>query len=212
VTATANPLVKAHNSQIINHLCEMNTIKEKYKLLEKPLIKIPNNFPRMSDRVEFVRCIFGFPLKSFANHLGTSLNTVTMVCKGEKQPNIRLLNVICEAFPVNKSWLAFNEGSDQVVTVKDYSSYIYQGGKTKQDQIDEELVKRFILLRVEAGLTQHQLALKVKTSYDVIKGFEAKRTGIPIPLFKKLIEFYGIPDEFALWGTGPQVKSHHRKR
>jgi DNA-binding XRE family transcriptional regulator len=180
----------------------------KYKLIEKPLISLPqdpNDMLTASLRIEFLRCLFGYPVNIFANKIHTPVQFTEKICKGESDPSLRTLEVIAMTFPVKNEWLFLNTGDP--LTVEDYTEYIYVPGKhKKQETIDEGLINRFIEVRSDNNMTQLQFASVLNITHDILKSIEARRAPITIWLLKKFIEVFGVMDEYALWGTGNKYK------
>lgn len=64
----------------------------------------------MKDRIREIRKKMGLNMEQFANRLGVTTSTVSMIESGKRNPSSPTIKAICREFHVNEEWLTNGEG------------------------------------------------------------------------------------------------------
>lgn len=182
------------------------------KFKEKPLRKLTDELPSINDRIEYIRCYFGYPIGPFARKLGVKPVAVLTVVEKDKLPSSRLLKNLSELFPINIAWLY--TGNGKYFTQKDLDLYMYaetaRGTRPKtEDDIQEAIQfgERVREVRMETGMNQPVFASTVEESPDVIMKIETGASRPSFVFLKKFIVTYKLDPTWALWGIGSKYKN-----
>lgn len=179
--------------------------KTESRLLEKPLRNLPAGLPAMADRVEWLRCVLGFPLSSFAIKVGSSKASLKKVLEGKATPNMKMLMNLLQIFPIEEQWLYL--GTGQPFKVDDITDHMFSRPESKTDDyVDVEVNERFREVRMEKALSQPVFASTLDITKDVVAFIETGRSGITIPVLKRFVKKYGISEQWLLWGVGNKYK------
>jgi DNA-binding XRE family transcriptional regulator len=173
------------------------------KLIEKPLKEITKGMPDFGDRFEYVRCILGFPVGAFATKLGTTKASITNVILKKTLPNMGLIETLLAVFPVNKEWLYLGNGD--VFTTNNIDAYKH-GNKESINPVDLDVAERMKVVRTDNNLSQTLFASDLGVTKDIITFIELGRSGINIPLMKRIVKKYNVSEQWFLWGVGKKYK------
>lgn len=173
------------------------------KLIEKPIRQIPKDLNQISDRIEYVRCVLGYPVGAFASKIGSGRETVQRIIKGESTPNIGLIDNLLKIFPINTSWLYMNKGKP--FTIEDIEPFKY--GFQDKGNADLELIERMKELRKKLDLTQAVFAAQVGVTKDNLASIEVGRSNVSVAVLKRMIERFNVSERWLLWGEGKMFKT-----
>lgn len=180
------------------------------KLLEKPLRSLPKDLPTMNDRIEYLRCILGYPITPFTTKVGSGPAAIKNVLAGKKDPSINLLSNIIKIFPVRPEWLYIGNG--QPFNVDDVSSFMYKRGAGKEEEVEKEINERFREIRIDSGLSQVLFASEMKMTKDMVASIEINRQGVSITTLKKLARKFNVSEMWFLYGVGNKYKRQANAR
>jgi DNA-binding XRE family transcriptional regulator len=172
------------------------------KYIQKPLRDLPRGLPKISDRIEYIRCVLGYTPNALALKTGSSKVFIRKTLMGG-DASMKLIQSLLKVFPVNESWLFL--GTGEPFKVDDISDYIF----TKRgdvDTIDLDVAKRIKEVRIDSGLTVSLFADSIKATKDMAVNFETGRTGLSVDALKKIIKAYNVNDSWILWGIGNKYK------
>jgi DNA-binding XRE family transcriptional regulator len=174
------------------------------KLLEKPMRDLPKGLPEISDRMEYVRCVLGYPVGAFANKIGSAKTSIVNVVMKTTKPHMGMIDNLVRVFPVSQEWLFMGKGS--AFTVDDVSAYVHGSSEYDLGPIDDDIAGRVREIRADLGQSQAMFASELGVSKDTITFIELKRSGVSIPLLKRLLKKYSISESWMLWGVGRKYK------
>lgn len=63
-----------------------------------------------NERIKELRETLGLSLRAFGDAVGYTNPTISLIERGKKQPEKRLLKLICSEFDVNQQWLLTGKG------------------------------------------------------------------------------------------------------
>lgn len=159
----------------------------------------------MNDRIEYLRCVLGYPVTPFTTKVGSGPAALKNVLTGKKDPSISLLNNILKIFPVNQEWLFIGHG--QPFTVDDISPYIFSKKREeKEEAFETEINERFREVRLDTGLSQVLFASELNLTKDMVASIESLRQGVSITTLKKLAKKFNISEVWFLYGVGNKYK------
>lgn len=64
----------------------------------------------VNDRIKLLRETLGLSLRAFGKEVGYTNPTISLIERGLKNPEDRMLRLICSAFDVNETWLRTGKG------------------------------------------------------------------------------------------------------
>lgn len=179
----------------------------KTKFLVKPMRKLPEDLPTIADRIEYVRCIFGYPVLKFAKKVGTMKASIENILTGNKNPSLKILDGLCTVFQVSKEWVILGSGKPPVV--KPDSELIYtEGSKGQKNMTDEELEEalefgqRVKEIRMDKNMSQAVFAATLGQLTDSLGRVEQGRNRVTLLLVKRVAKAHGATLEWLVWGTG----------
>jgi DNA-binding XRE family transcriptional regulator len=174
---------------------------KKYNLSEKSIRGLTNKSPldTMNDRIEFVRCVLGYPVSAFASRIGSSKHAVVNVC-GERSdfPTIAMVENMCKVLPVNKVWIYAGVGEPFEGSIE---QYMYSKESTVQE-VDTGINQRIKEIRASLGFTQALFAAEMKTTRDSLAFIETNKSNASVHLIKAVIKKYGVNPMWLLFGEG----------
>ncbi len=179
------------------------------KFLVKPIRKIepsPKSLKSINDRIDFIRCIFGYEVNRFNTLSGTTKGALMNVLKIESpsEPRLTMIKAICAALPVHREWLVF--GTGEVFTKSDITPYI-QGPENKPRVnswavIDPEILKRIIEVRVDKELTQTTFGAKMNVNRSIIASIEGGKVNPSIMFIINFCKVFNVNSNWLLFGIG----------
>lgn len=157
----------------------------------------------INERLEWLRCVLGYPVGAFANKIGSSKFAVINVL-GEKSddPSVRMVKNICHVFPVNEMWIWGGIGEP---FTSDYTNFIYSNEITIPE-IDLEVNKRLKEVREDTGFTQALFASEIGSTRDSLAFVEIGKTNLSLINAKQAIKKFNVNCEWLLFGVGPKYK------
>lgn len=174
----------------------------KDKFLVKPLRSLPKEREsfEIGDRIEFLRCILGFPVPAFARKFGTTTAAMENVLYKRKLPTIKLIQAIPLVLGADGNWVVSNIG--EPYPTKDYSAYIYTEPQSKINDEYSSIAKRLKEVRVFFNLTLAKFANALDESLDYVASIEYGRQRATIAYVNKVIVKFGILDPWMWRGEG----------
>lgn len=182
------------------------------KLLQKPVRKLPEGLPEIQDRIEYLRCVLGYPIKKFAKRVGFSENGYLKIVERDEIKTgwfFKLIEAIAVIFNVDKNWIVTGSGSPY--GRKDYSEYMFSAVKEDNSNDRTQLGRRFKQVREDRGQTQAAFAGSLEISTDVIAKVEIGKIYPSIATLNKVIKKYGVLDPWLLRGEGNRYPVPNRK-
>jgi DNA-binding XRE family transcriptional regulator len=173
------------------------------KYLVKPLRDLPRGLPKISDRIEYLRCVLGYPPNALALKTGSSKAFMRKTLMGS-DPSMKLIQSLLKVLPVNESWLFL--GTGEPFRVNDISEFIYNRSKNFDDTIDTDISKRIKEIRLDSGETQAVFAASIGVTKDMYVNIEQGRTGLTVAVLKRIIKKQNLNDTWMLWGVGNKHK------
>ena len=176
------------------------------KYLLKPLRELPRGLPKMGDRIEYIRCVTGYPVPAFAVKTGAAKNSIKKVLEGKTDPTLKLIQNILAIFPVNQEWLYLGTGDP--FKVDDLSDYFFKKDEDRRadDYVDVEVNERLKEVRLDQDMSQPVFAAAVGTTKDILAFIETGRSGVTVPILKRVIKKFNVSDQWMLWGVGSKYK------
>ena len=173
------------------------------KLLQKPIIKLPKDLreAQINERVEWVRCVLGLSVPSFAISFGVVTERMERYLRGDLDITINLVKKMEQIYGVNRRWTLSGHGITGL-TAEKINDFLKEDPHT-----DEELSKRILEVRTEADMTQAVFAGHLGVTRDVVVNVELGRVLPTVKFVKKLIKKFGLQADWVLFGTGPKRKS-----
>lgn len=177
------------------------------KLLEKPIRKLPDGLPEIQDRIEYIRCILGYPLKPFIRKMGFTLpGYQKIMVRNETKTGwfITLIERVVSILDVDKAWIYMGTGSPY--GKKSYDDHMYSNSSEGVDKrgLRKEIGRRFKSVREDKNLTQAIFGSSLGIGLSHVSKIEAGVLMPTIPAINKLIKKYGVLDPWLLRGEGPR--------
>lgn len=175
---------------------------KKYNFIEKSMRGLTSkDIPAsINERLEWIRCVLGYPANTFASRIGSSKYAVINVL-GEKNddPSVRMVKNLCTVFPVvNEAWIWTGVGDP---FLKDYDKYIFSHQETIPD-IDTGVNQRVKELRTDTGYTQALFAAEVGTTRDSLAFVEINKSNLSLITAKQIISKFHANPWWLLFGSG----------
>lgn len=179
--------------------------KAPMKLLEKPLRNLPKDLPTMNDRIEYLRCVLGYPITPFTTKVGSGPAALKNVLLGKKDPTMSLTNNLLKIFPLNQEWLWMGHG--EPFRVDDISKFMYdRGDKEGESGIDTDINERFREVRLDNKLSQVLFASEMNLTKDMVASIESNRQSVSIATLKKLSKKFNVSEQWLLYGVGNKYR------
>lgn len=172
-------------------------------LIEKPIRKLTAELLTIPDRVEYIRCILGYPVLAFERTLGLKNGTYkNYVHYDGKHFRLDTVDKIEQVMGVNKDFIL--TGAKSAYPKNGYEEFIYKNPKDKRfaDTTDVEVGARVREIRAESGLIGALFAAKLDISPDQLYKIENGTNQLQIRTVNKLVKVFGIPDPWILRGEG----------
>ena len=158
----------------------------------------------INERLEWLRCVLGYPPNTLASRIGSSKYAVINVL-GEKNddPSVSMVRSLCLVFPlINQNWIWTGIGEP---FLKDHTDYIFSNQPAVPD-IDTEVNARLREVREDTGHTQALFAAEIGTTRDSIAFTEINKSNISIITAKNLIKKFNVNPDWFLFGAGPKYR------
>lgn len=173
------------------------------KLIEKPVRKLPDGLPDINDRIEYIRCVLGYPVAAFTRKSGANRGTMVRVLEKEADPSIYLIKSILKVFPIiSDQWLYL--GTGEPFKVDDIRKYMY-GNDTRPGMYDD-INERLREIRLDLDMPQPLFAAAIGISKDTLANMETKRNHVTIPIIISCAKKFGISELWFLYGIGNKYK------
>lgn len=182
------------------------------KLVEKPLRKFREDMPEMQDRMEYLRCILGWPIDSWSRKLGKKADTWLAVVKKNKLTYILpIINQLELVFGVNKNWLLTGNGYPYPKNIVP-EHYKFEQVPTSVKSADEmvKVGKRVAEIRGDQNLTQSVFAATVGSTLDAIAKIEKGKRLPTIVEHNAIVTRYGVSDPWMLRGEGGKYPNNRK--
>lgn len=183
-----------------------NPLVKEMKFIEKPMRNLPKDLPTMNDRIEYLRCVLGYPFTPFTTKVGSGSAALKNVLAGKKDPSISLLTNIIKIFPVSEEWLYIGRG--EPFKVDDLTEYVYnkKGDKAKEEAVDSEINERFREIRLDTQLSQVLFASEMQMTKDMVASIETNRQSTSVAAIKRLAKKFNVSEMWMLYGVGNKYK------
>ena len=101
----------------------------------------------MKDRIREIRKKMGLNMEQFANRLGVTTSTVSMIESGKRNPSSPTIKAICREFHVNEEWLTNGEG--EMFTSNRYDKLDALCDEYHLGDVSKLMIQKFIELPAE---------------------------------------------------------------
>lgn len=177
------------------------------KLLVKPLRNLDlNKLPLMQDRIEYIRCILGFPdIKSFARRLRSRPRALEKIILNNSEGWLKpVADNIVEILGVDAVWMLVGTGRPYN---GDYSQFIYEkpdNGRRHFEKDEYDIGKRIRQVRIEQNMTLPVFGAALKIDPDKIQKVEKGLTQPSVVLVNRIVKVFGVLDPWLLRDEGRQ--------
>lgn len=174
----------------------------KYRV--SPMRVLSDGLPSVQERIEYIRCVLGYPMEEFAKKLKKSTEEMKGICLGRSLPTLPLLTKISKEFPVIKQeWLLLSSGP--VPTPESMHKYFFEGEVSEANRfqtIDVEVLKRIKEIRMDYKLTQLEYASLIGCSEYLIINIERLKASASVALVKRISKQFHAHTDWIIWGKG----------
>lgn len=101
----------------------------------------------MKDRIREIRKKMGLNMEQFANRLGVTTSTVSMIESGKRNPSSPTIKAICREFHVNEEWLT--NGKGEMFTSNRYDKLDALCDEYHLGDVSKLMIQKFIELPAE---------------------------------------------------------------
>jgi DNA-binding XRE family transcriptional regulator len=175
------------------------------KFLVKSHRDFKDGTPLMQDRIEYIRCILGFPtIKAFAKRLSGRTKALENIILNNSEGWLKpTADKIVEILGVDATWMLVGTGKPYY---GDYSQYKYVDLENTYniDRNDFGIPDRIRKLREEKNMTRPVFAASLSLSVDKIQKIEDRTTLPTVAVVNQIVKVYGVTDAWMLRGEGRQ--------
>ena len=160
----------------------------------------------LSDRVEHIRCLLGYPMSEFAELLDVDEIMLKKMLSGNTGVGLNIILKIIfklqEVFPIiNDQWLLV-AGTGKVFKNDSYISYCYGSDS------DVDIALRLQQVRQMHDLSLEEMAEKIGSTKYIVTNIENLRSPMTVPFMRRVIKTFKLDTDWFVWGRGlvPQPK------
>ena len=140
----------------------------------------------IGERIKGLRNHLGLSQYAFGVKVGKVSSYISRIERGLNSPSDEMVDRICSAFDVNRSWLLDGEGE------------MFSESRSAYD--DENMGERVKAVRKENGLLQKEFAERIHSSVDMVSRVELKKIVPSARWLQKVADEFGVSMQWLLTG------------